>query len=92
MDRDLVDDVENSRFEWREDGFLAFADYRLKPGRLIIPHMETDPAARGRGLAGRLMAAIVENARGRGLKIEPVCPYADAWFRRHPQAAAELRA
>ena len=87
----LIDDTARSRFELTENGALAFADYRRAPDRVILTHFETEPAARGTGQAGRLMAAIADNARERGLKIEPRCPYALAWFERHPEAAAELR-
>jgi predicted GNAT family acetyltransferase len=29
------------------------------------------------------MAHVADDARGQGLKIVPVCSYAEAWFRRH---------
>ncbi len=86
----LIDNDRYSRFEWRHDGALAFADYRRGPDRLILTHFETDMAARGKGLAGRLMAAIVEEARERRLHIEARCPYAVDWFEKHPEVAAEL--
>jgi predicted GNAT family acetyltransferase len=37
------------------------------------------------------MEGLVDAARQRGLKIVPLCPYADAWMRKHPEAA-DLRA
>jgi predicted GNAT family acetyltransferase len=33
------------------------------------------------------MAGVVADARARGLKITPLCGYAAAWLRRHPDAA-----
>jgi predicted GNAT family acetyltransferase len=90
MTPDLVDNVERQRFEWSEDGVLAIADYRREPDRVVLTHFETPPEARGKGLAGRLMSAIVEDARVRGLKVEPKCSYAVVWMHRHPDVAAEL--
>ena len=81
----VSDNAERRRFERRENGLLTFADYRLADGVLHIPHVETDPALRGAGAAGRLMAGIAAHARAHGLKIAPHCPYAAAWFRRHPE-------
>ena len=78
-------------FELTENGALAFADYREQDGRLLVPHVEAAHALRGSGAAGRLMEGLVDAARQRGLKIVPLCPYADAWMRRHPETA-DLRA
>ena len=78
-------------FLLEQDGALAFADYRVDGGRMIVPHVEAAHALRGTGAAGRLMAGVVDAARQRGLKIVPLCPYADAWMRKHPETA-DLRA
>jgi uncharacterized protein len=72
-----------SRYELEVDGRLAFADYQRSGHRLIIPHVEADPALRGTGAAGRLMAKVAETARSEGMKIVPLCSYASAWLRRN---------
>jgi GNAT superfamily N-acetyltransferase len=41
-------------------------------------------AARGRGIAAELMRAAVSAARSAGWTINPVCSYAVAYMRRHP--------
>ena len=82
---DVVDNRERGRFELEEQGLVAFADYRLSGDRLIIPHVEAPPALRGTGTAGRLMTGLLDQARARGLKIVPQCPYAAAFIRRHPE-------
>lgn len=79
----VTDNPALQRFELIEDGRLAFANYRLQGRELVLPHVEADPALRGRGAAGRLMEGIVEIARERGLVIRPVCGYAVAWLARH---------
>lgn len=81
----VTDDTERQRFELIEEGKLAFADYRRDGMRLILPHVEADPALRGRGTAGRLMAGVMQHARSQGLKVTPVCGYAAAWMERHPE-------
>ena len=80
-----------ARFELAEQGALAFADYRVQDGRLIIPHVEAAHALRGTGAAARLMEGVIDAARQRGLKVVPLCGYADAYMRRHPETA-DLRA
>ncbi len=84
-DTPVIDNAESHRFELSELGHIAFADYRREGGRLVIPHVEAPMALRGGGAAGRLMEGIVVHARARGAKIVPLCSYAAAWLKRHPQ-------
>lgn len=81
----VIDNVRRGRFELVEQGLTAFADYRREPGRLIIPHVEAPPALRGGGAAGRLMQGVAEQAQAAGETIVPLCSYAAAWLRRHPE-------
>ena len=85
MDTAVTDNTERQRFERIEEGKLAFADYRIRDDVMIVPHVEADPALRGRGAAGRLMDGVLAEARRRGLKVRPVCGYASAYVRRHPE-------
>ena len=79
----VVDNEIRKRFELVEHGLTAFANYHRNGGELIVSHVEAPPALRGKGTAGRLMDGIVTIARGKGLKIVPLCSYATLWFRRH---------
>ncbi len=79
------DNPARQRFELCEDGKLAFADYLIRAGTLVIPHVEADPALRGRGTAGRLMSGVLEIARSRSLKVRPICGYAAAYIHRNPE-------
>ena len=81
---ELTDNSARSRFEWIEEGKLAFADYLIEGGVLILPHVEADPGLRGKGTAGRLMTAVLDLACERGWKVRPVCGYAVAFIDRHP--------
>jgi predicted GNAT family acetyltransferase len=72
-----------SRYELEVNGRIAFADYQRSGQRLVIPHVEADPALRGTGAAGRLMGKVAETARNEGMKIVPLCSYASAWLRRN---------
>lgn len=86
----MNDNREEQRFELEENGFLAWADYRVRDGKYVIPHVEAEPPLRGTGAADRLMAAIVDHARANALVIEPRCSYARIWFTRHPAASDVL--
>ena len=85
MSTPVTDNPSHSRFELAEDGGTAFANYHLNGDVLTIPYVESPPALRGKGTAGRLMEGVVAQARARKLKIVPVCGYAVSWFQRHPE-------
>ena len=88
----VLDVPEVSRFELLLDGErVGLADYSLDGDVMTVPHVETDPEHQGKGFAAVLMAGVLESVRHRGRTIRPVCPYADAYMRRHPDTA-DLRA
>jgi predicted GNAT family acetyltransferase len=78
------------RFELVEEGLTAFAEYSLRGSQVVIPHVESPMALRGKGTASRLMHAVAEHARSEHVTIMPLCGYARAWFRRHPECADVL--
>jgi hypothetical protein len=86
----VTDNEAARRFELEEGGVIAFASYRSSGDIVTLPHVEAPEELRGKGAAGRLMAGIVALARIHGFRIVPTCPYAVAWFRRHPDAASVL--
>ncbi len=83
---ELKNNTTARRFEWTENGATAFATYRQDGARLVIPHVEAPPSLRGTGAAGRLMEAMVAHVRKADIKLVPTCSYAQAWFKRHPEA------
>lgn len=54
-------------------------------GVRVVDHTFTPPEARGQGLAGKLVQAIVDDARAQGFKIAPLCPYVVNTFGKHPE-------
>jgi hypothetical protein len=87
---DVVDNPTQGRFEVSRDGHLGVLTYRLRAGRLVLIHTEVPEELEGHGLAGELVKAAIERARRDGLTVVPICPYAREWFRRHPDAIADL--
>ena len=83
----VTDNPARHRFELAVDGQTAFAVYRREPGHLTITYVESPVALRGTGVAGRLMQGVLEQARAEGLKVVPVCGYAVAYMKRHPEYA-----
>jgi len=56
-------------------------------GVLAFLHTEVDPTVQRRGLGSTLVAAALDDARDRGFRVVPICPFVDAYVRRHPEHA-----
>ena len=59
--------------------------------QLIIDHTEVPDAFRGQGVGVRRVSRAVEDARSAGKTVIPLCPFAAAQFKRHPEWADVLR-
>ena len=85
MSSEVRHNVEQSRYEIELEGGTAFSEYIRDGDTLIVVHTVTPPALRGQGLAGRVVEAMLADARDKGLKIEPRCSYITAYFEAHPE-------
>jgi uncharacterized protein len=60
--------------------------YRERGGKVVaFLHTEVDPARRRRGLGSLFVREALDDARARGLRVVPVCPFVDAHVKRHPE-------
>lgn len=48
--------------------------------RIIIDHTEVDASLKGQGVGKKLVTEAVNFAREKGIKIMPLCPFAQAVF------------
>jgi uncharacterized protein len=81
------DNKSQRRFELDVEGTVAFANYRLAPGTVIITHTETPPALRGRGVASELVKGALELIRADGLKVVAGCGFVVDYLQKHPEYA-----
>jgi predicted GNAT family acetyltransferase len=73
------------------DGAVAEMTFsKVGATMIIIDHTEVPDAFRGQGSGLRLVTRAVEDARVSGKKIIPLCPFANAQFRRHGEWADVL--
>ena len=81
------DNKSQSRFELDVEGAIAFANYRLAPGTVIITHTETPRALRGRGIASALVKGALGLIRADGLKVVAGCGFVVDYLQKHPEFA-----
>jgi predicted GNAT family acetyltransferase len=84
---DVTDNTARNQYEMPAEDQIVFARYRRTGDTVAILHVEAPVALRGTGAAGRLMQGIVELARQNNEKLVPLCSYAAAWMKRHPETA-----
>lgn len=74
------------------DGSVAEMTFtKVGDHQLIIDHTEVPDAFRGKGIGLKLVTRAVDDARAAAKTIIPLCPFANAQFRRHPEWADVLK-
>lgn len=88
----LEDSGSKGRYVFRSGGAVAEMTFsKVGTGMIIIDHTEVPDAFRGQGIGVKLVTRAVEDPRASGTKIIPLCPFAAAQFRRHPEWADVLK-
>jgi hypothetical protein len=83
---EILDRSEQRRFVITSDGEPAgFATYRLRDDVITFIHTEVAPAFGGRGLGTRLAAGALDDARRRGLRVVPNCPFIARFITEHAE-------
>lgn len=85
-------DVEGQRFTVETEGHTSELDYTLSGKVMNITHTRVPAAIGGRGVAAQLMQAAVKTAQQNRWELNPVCSYAVAYLKRHPQSQPHLDA
>jgi predicted GNAT family acetyltransferase len=81
-----VDRPTGGVYRLKVDGHLAEMTFsRAGETLMIIDHTDVPDALRGQGVGDRLVERAVADARERGIKIVPLCPFAASRFRKHPE-------
>ncbi|MBI4761793.1 MAG: GNAT family N-acetyltransferase [Chloroflexota bacterium] len=75
------------RFEALIDGKLCKLDYLQNGNQFVITHVGVHPSLRGQGIAAKIVETALKYARENSLRVIPMCSYAAAYIRRHPEYA-----
>jgi len=82
----VVDAFERQRYEILLGGEVAgVLHYRRHGDRVELMHTEIEQTFSGQGLAGRLAAAALEDARSRATPVIATCPFVLGYLDRHPE-------
>ncbi len=86
-DPDIRDDADGKRYVLDIDGAEAVVAYNLHGENLMVTETLVPQALEGRGLAKRLAAHVLDDARARDLKVLPVCSFFADYLQKHPDDA-----
>lgn len=81
----IMHNPNKNRFETVIDGKLSKLDYIQDGKNFVITHVGVHPDLRGGGLAGKIVQAGLEYARENSFRVIPMCSYAAAYIRKHPE-------
>ncbi|BBZ24153.1 GNAT family N-acetyltransferase [Mycolicibacter hiberniae] len=79
---------DNRQFQIIVDGEQAgFADYIENGDQRIFHHTVVEKEFGGRGLAGTLIGAALDDTRAAGKRVVPTCSFVAGYIAKHPQYA-----
>jgi len=83
---EVVDRPDRLRYEALVGETIAgFLEYRISRDRIALIHTEVQPAFEGQGIGAALVRFALDDARRRGLRVIPICPYVKRYLERHPE-------
>jgi uncharacterized protein len=87
----VTDHPESHQWEIERDGErIGLLTYRLEGDVITYLHAEIDPAHGGQGLGSELARTALDDARARGLRIRPRCPFVVDFVERHEDEYRDL--
>lgn len=82
----IVHEPENKRAAAYDDAKnIGESTYSKSEKFWIIDHTLVEDGYEGQGIASKLVAEIVNQARAANVKILPLCPYAKGQFEKRPE-------
>lgn len=81
---EVTDNKQQSRYELATNEGTAVLQYMERDGALYLTHTEVPPELEGKGIGSRIVKHALEDARSRGVKVAPWCPFVRAYIDRHP--------
>lgn len=80
----LFHNSEKTRYEFHVDGLIPHVEYEIKENSIYLTHTRVPEELRGKGIAGKLVAAVLEELIISDYKIIPVCDYVKAFIEKNP--------
>lgn len=81
---EVVADEGRNRYTLRAEGReVGFTEYVDRDAQRVFVHTEIDPAEGGKGYGSILIKGALGQVREAGLRAVAVCPFVDAYVKKH---------
>lgn len=85
MIKDVKNDLTSNRFFLEIEGDEVYLMYDESKNVIDLYSTYTPPQLRGKGLAGKVVKAALEYAKGKNLKVIPSCWYVKKFIEDNPE-------
>ncbi|MBT9385422.1 N-acetyltransferase [Pseudooceanicola sp. CBS1P-1] len=85
---DFEETETRGRYSARVDGIAEAGELtisKVTPSLVIADHTMVPDSLRGRGVAAALAERLIADARARGQRVVPLCPFVRSQALRHPE-------
>jgi predicted GNAT family acetyltransferase len=83
---ELIDNAEESRYEFHIRKYVPVIEYIKNDNKdIYLVHTEVPVELEGKGIAGKLVEAVLNDIEKKGLRLIPLCPFAVSYIKRHPE-------
>ena len=93
MNITYTDEGSKGRYTAHVDGYEETAELtlsKLSEQTIIVDHTGVPDALRGKGLAGALAERVIKDARGKGQRIVPLCPFFRAYAEKRREELSDV--
>jgi uncharacterized protein len=89
----VADNPMENRYEaWVDGEVVGISQYELTDDAIVFLHTVVGEGYEGQGVGSAIARYALDDARARGLRVRPLCPYIKGWLERHPEYADLIRA
>jgi predicted GNAT family acetyltransferase len=81
----IFNNEQRQQFQVQQDDEIAFLEYRMNEGRIVLMHTEVPEKLAGRGIASALAKYGMDYARAHHFPVKVYCPFVQTWLKRHPE-------
>ena len=87
MDRDfeLIDNTKEKRYEFHTGTEVPRVEYIRARDKIYLTHTEVPPSLAGKGIGSKLIGAVLEDIKEKGLTLVPLCPFVALYLQRNPE-------
>jgi predicted GNAT family acetyltransferase len=73
------------QFQLNVEDHTAYIVYEIKNDKIFLTSTQVPDELSGRGIGSKLVQGTLEQIEKMKLKVVPVCPFIEGWFKRHPE-------